>query len=283
MDKSWPKSDKFAIIDKITFSKLSWKSGPKQTSSERGWRRLETSIHVLSDVGASRAMKRYPVFQPHQQQATTKKQTLCPFVFLESCWRIAAAAAAATMASIACATAAASSVAATTAVFCGPSSWGSRAVGASSSRSVVFRGLGMPVRSLRVRRMRREDEGVTDILQRRIQGLSVQASATEGVDLQVSEKAAGSDSQKVACLLACLGKIARKVEIARSLLKAVEAMRCNCDVTATDFFIDAHIVEVHLEMHEKNPGPRIWGDFCFYCASVVHVDWHRGAIFRSQQ
>ncbi|KAH8958724.1 hypothetical protein BDL97_06G041100 [Sphagnum fallax] len=100
------------------------------------------------------------------------------------------------MASIACATAAASSVAATTAVFCGASSWGSRAVGASSSRSVVFRGLGMPVRSLRVRRMRREDEGVTDILQRRIQGLSVQASATEGVDLQVSEKAAGSDSQK---------------------------------------------------------------------------------------
>lgn len=187
------------------------------------------------------------------------------------------------MASIACATAAASSVAATTAVFCGPSSWGSRAVGASSSRSVVFRGLGMPVRSLRVRRMRREDEGVTDILQRRIQGLSVQASATEGVDLQVSEKAAGSDSQKVACLLACLGKIARKVGIARSLLKAVEAMRCNYDVTATDFFIDAHIVEVHLEMHEKNPGPRIWGDFCFYCASVVHVDWHRGAIFRSQQ
>jgi hypothetical protein len=122
-------------------------------------------------------------------------------------------------------------------VFCGPSSWGSRAVGASSSRSVVFRGLGMPVRSLRVRRMRREDEGVTDILQRRIQGLSVQASATEGVDLQVSEKAAGSGSQKVrACLLACLGKIARKVGIARSLLKAVEAMRCNCDVTATDFF-----------------------------------------------
>jgi hypothetical protein len=30
-------------------------------------------------------MKRYPVFQPRQQQATTKKQTLCPFVFLESC------------------------------------------------------------------------------------------------------------------------------------------------------------------------------------------------------
>ncbi|CAM6047867.1 unnamed protein product [Sphagnum compactum] len=100
------------------------------------------------------------------------------------------------MASIACATTAASSVAATTAVFCGPSSWGSRAVGASSSRSVVFRGLGMPVRSLRVRRMRREDQGVTDILQRRIQRLSVQASATEGVDLEVSEKAAGSDSQK---------------------------------------------------------------------------------------
>ncbi len=188
------------------------------------------------------------------------------------------------MASIACATAAASSVAATTAVFCGPSSWGSRAVGASSSRSVVFRGLGMPVRSLRVRRMRREDEGATDILQRRIQGLSVQASATEGVDLEVSEKAAGSDSQKVrACLLACLGKIARKVGIARSLLKAVESMRCNCDFTATDFFIVAHIVEVHLETHEKNPGPRIWGDFRFYCAAVVHVDWHRGAIFRSQQ
>ncbi|CAM6022089.1 unnamed protein product [Sphagnum balticum] len=100
------------------------------------------------------------------------------------------------MASIACATAAASSVAATTAVCCGPSSWGSRAVGASSSRSVVFRGLGMPVRSLRVRRMRRDDEGVTDILQRRIQGLSVQASATQGVDLEVSEKAAGSDLQK---------------------------------------------------------------------------------------
>jgi len=54
----------------------------------------------------------------------------------------------------------------------------------------------MPVRSLRVRRMRRDDEGVTDILQRRIQGLSVQASATESVDLEVSEKAAGSDSQK---------------------------------------------------------------------------------------
>lgn len=66
----------------------------------------------------------------------------------------------------------------------------------------MFRGLGMPVRSVRVRLMRRDDEGVTDILQRRIQGLSVQASATQSVDLEVSEKAAGSDLQKVrACLL----------------------------------------------------------------------------------
>jgi len=61
------------------------------------------------------------------------------------------------------------------------------------------------------------------------------------------------------------------------------ASRCNFHITPTVVLINVHIVEVHLEMHKKNPGSRIWEDFCFYCVALVHMDWHQGTIFSSQQ
>ncbi len=48
------------------------------------------------------------------------------------------------------------------------------------------------------------------------------------------------------------------------------ASRCNFHIIPTVVLINVHIVEVHLEMHKKNPGPRIWEDFCFYCVALVH-------------
>ncbi len=48
------------------------------------------------------------------------------------------------------------------------------------------------------------------------------------------------------------------------------ASRSNFHITPTVVLMNVHIVEVHLEMHKKNPGPRIWKDFCFYCVAVVY-------------
>jgi hypothetical protein len=58
------------------------------------------------------------------------------------------------------------------------------------------------------------------------------------------------------------------------------ASRCHFEVTAIDVFIDAHIVEGALEMHRKKEllALYLW-DFCFYCVTMVHMDWHQDAIF----